>query len=263
MKYRNTTSFLITLVIGNVFILLVADDIKTVQDFIPKNSRNNAAEVLKSYDLVFDQQKIKLQQLKHEKTLHVNKNDSNKSFLNDTQKLNIGVFSMGLLNLEPWQVKCAVNVLFGGINSSHHYGCYCGRGNKMENGDPIDAIDLVCQRHDQCYLNCDKIPNCVLKTGATYKWVKDAQNKVINDDLVFDYSIDDLVKHYCLKSKYNLSIPTFFQIQCMDHLNDECEKRYCECDRALISEMVNATNSLGACPKDTGCEKLDAWKTKT
>ena len=179
MKYRNTTSYLITLVFGSLFILSVADDIKTLPHLNSEKSRNNALDVLKQYNLVSHQQKIKLQQLKHEKTLHVNGNDSNESVQNDTKKLNIGVFSMGLLNLEPWQVKCAVNVLFGGIDSSHHYGCYCGRGNEMENGDPIDAIDDVCQRHDQCYLDCDQIPNCVLKTGATYKWVKDVQNKVI------------------------------------------------------------------------------------
>ena len=49
----------------------------------------------------------------------------------------------------------------------------------------------------------------------------------------------------------------------MNHLNDECEKRYCECDRKLILEMVNATNFLGTCPKDPGCNKLNAWKTNT
>ena len=48
----------------------------------------------------------------------------------------------------------------------------------------------------------------------------------------------------------------------MDHLNSECEQTYCKCDRALVLEMINATNSLGACPKDPGCEKIDAWKVK-
>ena len=192
MKNIDTTYFSITLVIGNVIILSFAHDINTSKD---ANSRNNPSEVLKSYNLVSHQQKIKLQQLKQQETLHLNKNDSNESVQNETQKLNIGVFSMGLLNLQPWQVKCALNVLFGGVNSSHHYGCYCGRGNEMENGDPIDAIDFVCQRHDQCYLNCDQIPNCVLKTGATYKWVKDNQNKVMNNNLVVEYYFNH--KHSC------------------------------------------------------------------
>ena len=192
MKNIDTTYFSITLVVGNVIILSFAHDINTLKDAI---SRNNRSEVLKSYNLVSHQQKIKLQQLKQQETLHLNKSDSNESVQNETQKLNIGVFSMGLLNLQPWQVKCALNVLFGGVNSSHHYGCYCGRGNEMENGDPIDAIDFVCQRHDKCYLNCDQIPNCVLKTGATYKWVKDNQNKVMNNNLVVEYYFNH--KHSC------------------------------------------------------------------
>ena len=62
--------------------------------------------------------------------------------------------------------------------------------------------------------------------------------------------------------KNNVNSVTCFQIQCMDHLNSECEQTYCNCDRALVLEMINATNSLGACPKDPGCEKIDAWKLK-
>ena len=55
----------------------------------------------------------------------------------------------------------------------------------------------------------------------------------------------------------------FLQISCMNDLNTECENNYCECDRKLVLEMDNATNFLGSCPKDPGCSKLDAWKSKT
>ena len=192
MTRINRTNYLVALIIGNVFKFSFADDIRKSKDLNPENSKNNVSEVLKQYDLVSDRQKARLQQLKDDKMLHMNTNDAATFAQNETQKLNIGVFAMGLLNLAPWQVKCAVNVLFGGINSSHHYGCYCGRGNVMENGDPTDAIDSVCQHHDQCYLNCDQIPNCILKTGSTYKWVKDAKDKVLDNFSIFDYSFDYL-----------------------------------------------------------------------
>ena len=88
--------------------------------------------------------------------------------------LNIGVLSMGLAYLSPWLIKCAIKIFFGG---SGHYGCYCGPGNSMKNGEPADIFDSVCKVHDVCYGTTATINNCRLKTGASYKWV-DTEGRV-------------------------------------------------------------------------------------
>lgn len=43
------------------------------------------------------------------------------------------------------------------------YGNYCGPGNPLENGEPVDFLDAACQAHDDCYntngywdCNCDE-----------------------------------------------------------------------------------------------------------
>ena len=163
--------------IVNVLMFSFIEINKSTKFINRRHSRNKTKKIWKQYNNVFVQQKAMLQQMKHEKYIMLNKSNLNDD-QNEPQKLNIGVFSMGLLNLEPWQIKCAVNVLFGSVSSPNHYGCYCGKGNLMDNGHPTDEIDSICQVHDQCYLDCDKISNCVLKTGATYKWAKDARKKV-------------------------------------------------------------------------------------
>ena len=76
---------------------------------------------------------------------------------------NVGVFTMTMMNLKPWQLKCAIKVFIGGMK---HYGCYCGKGNSIHNGEPSDAIDTVCKVHDVCSFNTI----CALKLGAGYKW---------------------------------------------------------------------------------------------
>ena len=94
---------------------------------------------------------------------------------------NTGVFTMALLNLQDWQIKCTVNILFGGLG---HYGCYCGKGNSMTGSDAADEIDFVCREHDECYANCDEIKNCKLKSGAAYQW-RNIQGEVVNLQYIF------------------------------------------------------------------------------
>ena len=86
---------------------------------------------------------------------------TSKNHTNST--INVGVFTMTMMNLKPWQLKCAIKVFIGGMK---HYGCYCGKGNSIHNGEPSDAIDAVCKEHDVCYYNTV----CTLKSGAGYKW---------------------------------------------------------------------------------------------
>ena len=77
---------------------------------------------------------------------------------------------MGLTYLNPWHLKCVVKIFF----VSRHYGCYCGAGNTMENGETQDDIDLVCMQHDACYGNIESIEKCTLKRGANYTWTDNA-----------------------------------------------------------------------------------------
>ena len=77
---------------------------------------------------------------------------------------------MGLTYLNPWHLKCVVKIFF----VSRHYGCYCGAGNTMDNGEPEDDIDSVCMQHDACYGNIESIENCTLKSGANYTWTDNA-----------------------------------------------------------------------------------------
>ena len=123
------------------------------------------------------------------KKLYRNYKEQNKTFLTliqNTTKLNqtsreatrsgsnsktgVGVLSMGLTYLDPWHAKCIVKIFFVG----RHYGCYCGAGNTMDNGEPQDDIDSVCLQHDACYGNIEPIENCTLKNGANYTWTDNA-----------------------------------------------------------------------------------------
>ena len=111
---------------------------------------------------------MKTLHLEQKKYLTLNKKYTQKSKIKQNITLNnIGVFSMSLLRLKRWQIKCTINVLFGGLG---HYGCYCGKGSLTKSGDPADFIDSVCKIHDECYINCNQIKNCTLKRGATYQW---------------------------------------------------------------------------------------------
>jgi len=33
---------------------------------------------------------------------------------------------------------------------------YCGPGNPLDNGKPINKLDAICQKHDHCYENQNK-----------------------------------------------------------------------------------------------------------
>jgi len=118
---------------------------------------------------------LKRLHLQRQNYLTLNKKYTLKPRNNSNSTLNhVGVFTMSLLRLNPWQIKCTINVLFGGLG---HYGCYCGKGNLMKGGDPADVIDSICRKHDECYTSCNQLKNCTLKRGATYQWTG-IQNEV-------------------------------------------------------------------------------------
>ena len=51
---------------------------------------------------------------------------------------------------------------------------YCGSGNPLNNGKPVNELDAICERHDYCYSkpngnknDCDKIMLDEMKTSKS------------------------------------------------------------------------------------------------
>ena len=45
----------------------------------------------------------------------------------------------------------------------------------------------------------------------------------------------------------------------MGSLNNKCEQEYCECDKGLVKNMIDAAGHLGKCPKNPGCSHPIKW----
>ena len=45
----------------------------------------------------------------------------------------------------------------------------------------------------------------------------------------------------------------------MGLLNNKCEQQYCECDKGLVKNMIDAARHLGKCPKNPGCSHPIKW----
>ncbi|KAF5918377.1 group 10 secretory phospholipase A2-like [Diceros bicornis minor] len=102
-----------------------------------------------------------------------------------------------------------------------NYGCYCGLGG---NGQPRDAIDWCCYRHDCCYIRAEKM-GCMPKLEG-YSW------RCVNQSIVCEPTEDKCKQLLCKCDQevaYCLA-PTTYNLKYLFYPRFLCERDPPKCD---------------------------------
>lgn len=91
-----------------------------------------------------------------------------------------------------------------GFHSAPGYYRYCGDGNPLENGEPINATDSACRVHDYEYSAMAKNKDKISKDDL-HRMVRESDNKLVDAiNRSGDSDLGSLMSKYMIKGKMKL-----------------------------------------------------------